>query len=57
VGDDGAADNALWSDQLDQFVLDRALGIALAISLNVSEVADVTGLGSTVAVSLAVRID
>lgn len=42
VHNNGTAENALWADQLDELVLDRALCVALAIGLEVSEIADVT---------------
>jgi hypothetical protein len=45
------------ADKLDQGVSDGALGIALAISLHVSEVTDVTGLVRRSTVGLVVRVD
>lgn len=49
VHDNGAPQNTRWTDQLYQRVFNRALCIALAISLEVSQVTDVTlaVLGST----------
>lgn len=38
------ADNALRTDQLDEAVLDRALGVALGIGRDVTEITDVAGL-------------
>jgi hypothetical protein len=45
------------SDQLDEAVLDRALGVALAVSLDVAEVADVALLILGRAVGLAVWVE
>lgn len=42
--DDGTAQHALLSDQLDEAVLDAALAIAVAVGCKVSEVADVADL-------------
>ena len=41
VHDDGAAEHALGTDQLDLLVRDGPLGVALAVRLEVAEVADV----------------
>lgn len=41
---DGAAQHGLLADQLDQAILDAALGVAAAVGLEVAEVADVAGL-------------
>ena len=41
VDDDGAAEHALGADQLDELVGDAALGVALAVRLEVAQVADV----------------
>lgn len=51
------ADNALWSDQLDELISDCALAIALSISLEVSKVTNVTGLIGRSTVGLSVRVD
>lgn len=51
------ADDALGSDKLDEAVLNGTLGVALAIGLDVSQVTDVAGLGSTVTVCLAMGVD
>jgi hypothetical protein len=57
VDNNGTAKDALWADQLDVLVSNRALAVALAISLEVSEVTDVAlGVGGC-AVSLAVWVD
>ncbi|KAJ3563880.1 hypothetical protein NPX13_g8047 [Xylaria arbuscula] len=45
------------SDKLDEAVLNRALGVALGISLDVTQVTDVAGLGGTVTMGLAVGVD
>ena len=44
VHNDGAAEHALWADQLDQLVLDGSLSVALAVSLEVAKITDVAGL-------------
>lgn len=49
--------DALRSDELDEAVLNRALGVALGISLDVAQVADVAGLGGTVTMGLAMGVD
>ena len=57
VDDDGAADDAVLADELDQLVGDGALCVALAVGLEVTQVTDVALLilGSTVV--LAVGVD
>jgi len=45
------------ADQLDQLVLDRALCVALAISLEVAQVTDVTLLVRWSTVGLSLRVD
>ena len=57
VDDDGAADDALGTDELDVLVVDGALGVALAVRLDVAEVAHVASLVRRAAVRLAVRVD
>jgi hypothetical protein len=59
VHNDGAANNALGANQLDQLVSDAALGIALAVSLEVTQVTDVAlvVLGSTVGLVVGVDCD
>jgi hypothetical protein len=44
VHDDGAAQHGLLADQLDQTVLDAALGVAAVVGLEVAEIAHVAGL-------------
>lgn len=51
------ADNAVRSDDLDQLVSDRALGIALAISVNVAQVTNVARLVRGGTVGLVVRVE
>lgn len=51
------ANDAVGADQLDQGVLGRALGVALAISRDVAQVTNVTGLIGGSTVGLAVRVD
>lgn len=51
------ANNAVGTNQLDERVSNGTLGIALAISLNVSEITNVTGLVGRSAVGLVVRVD
>lgn len=51
------ADNALWADQLDELVLDGALGVTLTIGLEVTEITNVTLLVGWGAVSLGVWVD
>lgn len=57
VGDDGAADDGLGTNELDKLVGDGANGVALGVGLEVTKVTDVAVLvgGSTVA--LAVGVD
>jgi hypothetical protein len=45
------------ADQLDEAVSDGALGIALAVGLNVAQITDVTGLIGRSTVGLAVGVD
>jgi hypothetical protein len=58
VNNNGAAEDALRADQLDELVGDGALGVALAIRLEVAQVANVTLLvrGSTVGLVLGVDL-
>lgn len=51
------ADDAVGADELDVRVHDGALGVALAISLDVAQVADVAGLIRGGAVRLVVGVD
>lgn len=51
------ANNAVWADQLDQLVGDRAGGVALGIGLEVSEVTNVALLISWGTVVLALWVD
>ena len=57
VDDDGAAENALRADQLDELVGDAALAVALAVGLEVSEVTNVALTVGWRAVGLALRVD
>lgn len=57
VDNDGAADDALGANQLDEGVLDGALGVALAVGLDVAQVTDVAGLVGRGTVGLAVGVD
>jgi len=57
VDDDGAAKDALRSDELDQLVGDGTLSVTLTISLEVAQVANVTLAVRWSAVGLAVRVD
>lgn len=51
------ADDAVGANQLDKRVSDGTLGIALTVSLNVSEITNVTGLVGRGTVGLVVRVD
>lgn len=51
------ANHGLGSDELDKFVLNAALGVALGIGLDVSQVTDVACLIRGSAVGLVVRVD
>lgn len=51
------ANDALGANELDQLVLDAALGVALAVGLEVAEITDVTLLVAGGAVGLVVRVD
>jgi hypothetical protein len=51
------ADNAVWADELDQSVGDGADGVALGISLEVTEIANVTLLVGWGTVVLALGVD
>jgi len=55
--DDGTAQHALLSDQLDEAVLDAALAIAVAVGCKVSEVADVADLIGWCTVCLAEGVE
>ena len=57
LGTQTHANNALRANELDQGVLHRALRVALAISLDVAEVADVALLVGGGTVGLAVGVD
>ena len=57
VYDDGATQHALRPDQLDKLVADGALGVALAVGLEVAQVADVAIAVLGCAVLLAVGVD
>ena len=49
--------NALLSNQLDEFVLNGALGVALTIGFKVAQVADMALVITRSAVGLGERID
>lgn len=51
------ANNAVGADELDQAVLSRALGVTLAISLDVAQITNMTGLVAGGTVGLVVRVD
>jgi hypothetical protein len=51
------ANDAVRANQLDKRVSDGALGIALAVSLDVSEITNVTGLVRRSTMGLVVRVD
>ena len=51
------ANDGLWADELDQLVGDGALGVALAVRLEVAQVADVALLVGWGAVLLVVWVD
>lgn len=51
------ANNAVGPDNLHEVILDRALGVALGVGLNVAEITDVTLLVRGRAVALAVGVD
>lgn len=57
VDDDGAAEDALGADQLDELVRDGALGVALGVGLEVAQVADVALAVGGGAVGLVVGVD
>lgn len=57
VDNDGSADDAMGANQLDKGVGDRALGISLAIGLQVSEVSNVTSLVRGSTMGLVVRVE
>merc|ERR1712183_829605 len=57
VDDDGAAENALRADQLDELVRDGALGVALGVGLEVAQVADVALAVGGGAVGLVVGVE
>ena len=57
VDDNGAAEDALRADQLDELVRDRALGVALAVGFEVAQVADVALLVAGSSVGLVVGVD
>jgi len=57
VDDDGAADDALGADELDELVRHAALGVTLTIGLNVTQVTDVAVLVFGGAVLLAVGVE
>jgi hypothetical protein len=51
------ANDTLWADQLDELVLDGALGVTLAVGLEVTQVTDVTLLIGWSTVGLGVWVD
>ena len=55
--DNRAAEHALRPNQLDLLVLDRSLGVALAVGFEVTEVADVALAVGGGAMGFAVGID
>jgi hypothetical protein len=57
VDNNGSTNDAVGSNKLDQRVSDRALGIALTISLHVSKVTDMTGLVRRSTMGLVVRVE
>ena len=57
VDDDGAAEDALGADQLDELVRDGALGVALGVGLEVAQVTDVALAVGGGAVGLVVGVD
>lgn len=57
MDDDGAAENALGADQLDVLVGDGALGVALAVGLEVAQVTDVALAVGGSTVGLVVGVD
>jgi hypothetical protein len=57
VDNNGAAENTLRADQLDELVADGALGIALTVGLEVAQVTNVALLVLGGTVGLAVRVD
>ena len=57
MDDDGAAEDALGADQLDELVGDGALGVALGVGLEVAQVADVALAVGGGAVGLVVGVD
>lgn len=57
MGEVTYANNALGADELDQLVLDTALGVTLAVSLEVTKVTDVALLVIGGTVGLVVRVD
>ena len=57
MGEVTYANDALGADELDQLVLDAALGITLTIGLEVTEITDVALLLVGGTVGLVVRVD
>lgn len=57
VDDDGAANDALSTNELDQLVSDCASGVSLAVGLEVAQVTDVTVAVRGSTVFLAVGVD
>lgn len=57
VDNNGAAEDALGADQLDELVGDGALGVALGVGLEVAQVANVTLAVGRSTVGLVVRVD
>lgn len=57
VDDNGSANDAVRANQLDKRISDGTLGIALAVSLNVSEITNVTGLVRRSTVGLVMRVE
>lgn len=57
MDNDGAAEDALRADQLDELVRDGALGVALGVGLEVAQVTDVALAVGGGAVGLVVGVD
>lgn len=57
VDNDGAAEDAVWADELDVLVFDRALAVALAVGLEVAQVSYVALAVLWGAVLLAVGVE
>ena len=57
VNDNGTANDAAWSNELDELVVGRAFRVALSISLEVAKIAYVTVAVLWCAMLLAVWVD